>query len=407
MDRRKKVLLVNCVFGEGSTGKIIQDLYNGLNALGWDCYVCFARGHVQKDEHVIKLASETIFKIQALFSRLTGLSYACSPISTKRLKNIIEKIKPDVVNLHCVNANTIDVVDTLKYLKVNNIPTVVTCHAEFLYTGGCGHSLTCKQWLDGCKKCPQFRHFNSQLPISWFFDTTSLFWKGLKSAYANFTKLRVTTVSPWVKSRAIQSPFFDKKNISVTTNGVDTTVFYPRKCEYLRKKLNIKHDARIYLHPTPNFLSPLKGGQYILNFAKRISKTDGTAKVIIIGFNGSTEPLPDNVIAISHTSNQDELAAYYSLADVTLLASERETFSMVTAESLCCGTPVVGFKAGGPESICTYGYASFVDYGDMDSFTDAAMTISKTDGISGVYSAIFSKEQMVRNYIKVYNEISK
>ena len=49
--------------------------------------------------------------------------------------------------------------------------------------------------------------------------------------------------------------------------------------------------------------------------------------------------------------DQSELAAFYSLADVTLLTSEKETFSMVCAESLCCGTPVVGFQAGAPEGI--------------------------------------------------------
>ncbi len=34
---------------------------------------------------------------------------------------------------------------------------------------------------------------------------------------------------------------------------------------------------------------------------------------------------------------------------------------MVTAESLCCGTPVVGFTAGGPESIAIDAFSNFVE----------------------------------------------
>ena len=40
---------------------------------------------------------------------------------------------------------------------------------------------------------------------------------------------------------------------------------------------------------------------------------------------------------------------------------------MVTAESLCCGTPVVGFNAGGPESIAIKEYCDFVNYGDISN----------------------------------------
>lgn len=54
-----------------------------------------------------------------------------------------------------------------------------------------------------------------------------------------------------------------------------------------------------------------------------------------------------------------------------LLTSERETFSMVTAESLCCGTPVVGFKAGAPEQIALKEYSEFVDYGNLDKLEKA------------------------------------
>ena len=38
---------------------------------------------------------------------------------------------------------------------------------------------------------------------------------------------------------------------------------------------------------------------------------------------------------------------------------------MIVAESLCCGTPIVGFQAGGPELIAIKEYSDFVEYGDV------------------------------------------
>lgn len=401
-----KVLLVNCVYGSGSTGKILKDLHLGLSKLGWDSTVCYARGPRSSDNKVIKLASENLMKLQALASRISGFSYGCSPLSTRMLKIQIKKIKPDIVNLHCINANTVNIIDILNYLKNQNIPTVISFHAEFLYTGGCAHSLNCTKWLHGCNKCPQFKTNDSQLPVSWFFDTSSQFWHGLKNAYSNFEKLRLTCVSPWVKSRAIQSPFFSENKIFVTPNGVNTSIFHPVDSSFLKKRHNISENARIYLHPTPNFASPLKGGKYIIEFAKKLAEKKSEDRIIIIGYNGNPADLPSNIIGLSHTADQQELAAYYSIADVTLLTSERETFSMVTAESLCCGTPVVGFKAGGPESICTKGYSYFVDYGDIDALFFIALNTPKQKKISQVYSPIFSTENMIREYINVYESLS-
>ena len=38
---------------------------------------------------------------------------------------------------------------------------------------------------------------------------------------------------------------------------------------------------------------------------------------------------------------------------------------MVTAESLCCGTPVVGFNSGAPELIALPEYSHFSEQGDI------------------------------------------
>ena len=39
---------------------------------------------------------------------------------------------------------------------------------------------------------------------------------------------------------------------------------------------------------------------------------------------------------------------------------------MIVAESLCCGTPVVGFKAGAPEQITIKEYSEFSEFGNIE-----------------------------------------
>ena len=80
---------------------------------------------------------------------------------------------------------------------------------------------------------------------------------------------------------------------------------------------------------------------------------------------GSFE-VPSNVRLLGNISDQRELAKLYSLADVSIVLGKRETFSMPVAESLCSGTPVVGFFAGGPESIALDDFSEFCSFGDVN-----------------------------------------
>ena len=74
-------------------------------------------------------------------------------------------------------------------------------------------------------------------------------------------------------------------------------------------------------------------------------------KFLVAGSYSADIEVSKNIILLGKVTDQKKLAKLYSLADMTLLTSRKETFSMVTVESLCCGTPVVGFRAGGPEQI--------------------------------------------------------
>ena len=82
---------------------------------------------------------------------------------------------------------------------------------------------------------------------------------------------------------------------------------------------------------------------------------------------------------------------------------------MICAETLCCGTPIVGFKAGAPEQISLPDYSRFVEYGDVDALQKAVTQFlqkqwSKED-IAQCARKVYAKDVMADNYIQVYNEI--
>ena len=82
---------------------------------------------------------------------------------------------------------------------------------------------------------------------------------------------------------------------------------------------------------------------------------------------------------------------------------------MVTAESLSCGTSVVGFKAGAPETITIPEYSEFVDYGNINELEKAIRnTLEKNydkQTISDIARNKYDAETMYRNYLEYYKSI--
>ena len=131
-------------------------------------------------------------------------------------------------------------------------------------------------------------------------------------------------------------------------------------------------------------------------------------KIVVAGPYQTNIELPNDMIMLGKITDQELLAKYYSMADVTLLTSKKETFSMVTAESLCCGTPVVGFKAGAPEQIAIKEFSEFVEYGDLNSLYNKMLVIldtkKKTSRIHKYSANIYDKNIMINSYIDLYKK---
>lgn len=398
-----KILQVNVVYNNGSTGKITHDIHKCLQNQNIDSVVCYGRGEKSNEKRVYKVSCELYSKINHLFANMTGVLYSGCFFSTNRLISIIKKENPDIVHLQCINGYFVNIYRLLNWLKKNNIKTVLTLHAEFMYTGGCGHSIDCNQWktIEGCghfEKCP---HYKSEFHS--FFDRTSVMWKRMNSAFDGFNNLMVTSVSPWLMERAKESPILASKKHCCILNGIDTNIFKYYDTLRLRTMHNCE-DKKVVFHATAYFTSNpvhLKGGFYVLEIAKRVPDV----LFLVAGDYSNNITLPKNVKLLGKITDQELLAQYYSMADVTLLTSKRETFSMICAESLCCGTPVVGFKAGAPEQISIPKYSDFFDSGDVEGIVHYIKNMCmKTNGniISKDSIQIYSSKNMVKKYYSLY-----
>lgn len=401
-----KILHINCAC-TGSTGKIISDIADYAAGVGFEsilCAPCAPGTNPNIRYHRTSLPYE-----QGLYRRLNylyGYQYGFAPLSTARIKRVIQKERPDLIHLHCANGFMVNVYSLLHYFKEHGIPVVITNHAEFYYTGGCPHAYDCQRWLTGCGQCPQKTLANG----SRYWDTSAMAWRRMQKAFANLEKAVMVSVSPWVQERAERSPITAALRHNMVLNGANTGIFLWRDSAALREKYVFPKDKRIVFHPTVNFSnSPAdaKGGYFVLELARRM--TDENVVFVVAGRHAEHLDVPPNMILLGHVSDQEKLAEYYAMADVTVVTGKRETFNMPVAESLCCGTPVAGFLAGGPESVAMEEYSRFADFGDVEGLQSCVTELLEqtfdSRKIADQAKARYSASVMAGEYLEIYRKL--
>jgi teichuronic acid biosynthesis glycosyltransferase TuaC len=146
--------------------------------------------------------------------------------------------------------------------------------------------------------------------------------------------------------------------IRVIPNGVDTNRFHPIPHQEARQNLGLPQNVKVIV----SVASLTEGKNHALlisAFAKMLSDSpraelfligEGPERIVLQELIGKLR-LDDNVILAGAKPNQ-ELASWFSAADVSCLVSSREGWPNVIMESIACGTPVVATRVGGvPEII--------------------------------------------------------
>lgn len=398
-----KVLQINAVNKIASTGRNCFEIASYLQKQGKSCYTAYSEG--SNTTFSCRISSSVECKFHAFFSRLTGLEGYYSPVSTAKLLHLIRKLNPDIVHLNNLHANYLNIIQLFRYLELHDIPTVVTLHDCWVYTGKCTHytSISCNKWQSGCFDCPKLKE---DIP-SWFFDRTSKMWCDKKRGWLSIPRLAVIGVSDWITNEAKKSPMFaNAKIIRRIYNWIDLSVFRPIDSEQAKEKLGLK-GKKVILGVASEWSSK-KGLDKYFHLA-RLLKDDEC--IILVGKLPNFS-LPDNIISIHSTNNIDKLVNYYNAADVFLQLSQEETFGKVVAEALACGTPVItNTETANPELVDS-SCGIVLPSDTSEDIINAARYIFRHEKKD--YSAfcraraqiMFDKENNISQYFSLYSELT-
>lgn len=401
-----KVLQINAVYGSGSTGRICMELNNALAKNGDEGNVIFARGKTL-DTNALAVSSALGVKVGGLMARLTGYNAGFSPVATSRIIRKIKQYKPDLVHLHNLHGNYVHVKKLLRFLGKEDIPTVITLHDCWFFTGKCTHytSAKCDKWQTGCGNCPQLK---KDIP-SWFLDRTAKMWKDKKELFSAIPRLAVVGVSNWITNEGKKSFLGDAKIIKRIYNWIDLDVFYPRT-DNVFAKYGVLEDKFTVLCIGAGWKDGTSRFDDLLALSNRLPKD---MQIVLVGGVETEKQLPPNVKAIGYVHSVEELAKLYSQANVYVHLSREDTFGKVIAEAMACGTPAIVYHSTACPELIGENCGYVVETGDLDSVLEAILAVKKDGKAKYSNSCIefvkenFEKEKLLSETLQLYQSLVK
>lgn len=396
-----KILQINSVCGNGSTGRIATDLYGVLNKKGHDCLISYGRGKAPHNINAYRIGTDIDVNLHVIGTRIFDRTGFYSRKSTNCFIRKIEQYSPDVIHLHNLHGYYINIELLFDFLKAYNTPVVWTIHDCWAFTGHCSYFsyVGCEKWKTGCYNCPNKKEY----PSSFCMDNSKWNYDMKRKLFTSVKNMTIVTPSKWLAGLVAQS-FLRKSRIVVINNGIDLDIFKPSPGDF-RKKHNLV-DKYVVLGVADGW-DQRKGLSDIIELSKML---DSRYRIVLVGISPKeSKKLSKNIFCIPRTNNIKELAEIYTAADVFVNPSREETMGLVSVEALACGTPAIVYNV----TACAEG---------IDEKCGVVVELSA--GVEGIFKAIqkirdysqknlnvldrakrYNKEDRFSDYIKIYSEV--
>lgn len=206
------------------------------------------------------------------------------------------------------------------------------------------------------------------------------------------------------------------KQIVPVYNFIDERVYRRTDSAYLKEEFGIEVNEKVLIHVS-NFRAVKRVPDVIKVFAKITEQTE--AKLLLIG-DGPEMPFVSKLVdqlkikdKVLFLGKQDNLEELYSISDLMLLLSEKESFGLVALEAMACGVPCVGTNIGGlPEVImdgetgyvCELGDIEYIAKKSLNLLTDSALHERFSQAAIATVWERFRADLIVEQYEELYYE---
>lgn len=216
---------------------------------------------------------------------------------------------------------------------------------------------------------------------------------------------RMIANSEGLRQRAYR--FYDKKEIRVITNGVDTNYYTPQ--EITRDEVNLLFVSR---------LIEGKGLQFLLPQMKKIIQNCNTGvHLTVVGdgpYRNTLEEMAKEegikqYISFEGHKKKKQVVAFYQNADIFLLPSEREGMPNVVLEAMACGLPIVMTPCeGSAELIQDNGVAVLQERFAQEIIricNDRELMVRMGSESRRMAVEQFCWDYIVKKYLELFNEV--
>lgn len=400
-----RVFQINTFYKFGSTGRIVYDLRVLSEHEGIESYVAYGCETIShNDFHTLCLQGTIRRKLNILRTRLFARHAFYNEYETKKLLKYLDEVNPDIIHLHNIHNHYVHVGMLFDYIKQRNIPVVWTLHDCWSFTGWCAHFdyERCEKWKSGCNNC-KLKH---RYPYSWFYARSRNNFADKKRVFCGVQNLLLVTPSQWLASLTRES-FLKEYPVEVINNGVNTDVFKPSGVD-VKTKLGIV-GKKMILAMAMRF-TRLKGSDYLLSLPQYLNEDE---VLVFVGMQKTQFHLlpKEKCIGVLRTNSPQELAEYYSAADVFINPTLEDNFPTTNIEALACGTPVITFQTGGSVESVDEKTGFVVPQGDLNAMLQTIRVVESRG--KEYYSAAcrekalekYNKDKQYYKYIDLYKNL--
>ncbi|MBU8771335.1 N-acetyl-alpha-D-glucosaminyl L-malate synthase BshA [Cytobacillus oceanisediminis] len=222
-------------------------------------------------------------------------------------------------------------------------------------------------------------------------------------------------------SNALISQTYDlikpDKSIRAVYNFIDERIYKKTDSAYLKEEYGIKPDEKVIIHVS-NFRGVKRVPDVVKAFAKITEEVpsklllvgDGPEMTVICRLVNDLQ-LKDKVLFLGKQDNLEEL---YSISDLMLLLSEKESFGLVALEAMACGVPCIGTNTGGIPEVISDGETGYIcTLGDITDISKKAIKLLNDEPLLERFASQsislakgrFSASQIVIQYEEFYYEL--